>query len=71
MSSCGSPDLMQAAGILVTVQDVNGRAHKMEPEGSGDLEDSSLTDDARGVEEAKSSSADSKSPDGPTDSSTN
>ena len=32
MASCGSPDLIEAAGIVVTVQDVNNKgAHSSEP----------------------------------------
>jgi hypothetical protein len=32
LASCGSPDLIEAAGIVVTVQDVNSKgAHSLEP----------------------------------------
>ena len=32
LASCGSPDLIEAAGIVVTVQDVNNKgAHSSEP----------------------------------------
>ena len=38
LASCGSPDLIEAAGIVVTVQDVNNKgAHSSEP---GDREGS-------------------------------
>ena len=36
LASCGSPDLIEAAGIVVTVQDVNSRAaHTSEPGDKG------------------------------------
>ena len=41
--SCSSPDLIEAAGIVVTVQDVNGAHKTIESEAARDKE-SSVTD---------------------------